>query len=147
MFVDHGYNGNNNNFGLQVLANPISSGLSYGVRSTLTKANAELVGIFSGVSKLGSSTVTGPTRGLQVDVVNNSALNGEDTRGLVAQVTNFSPNANVYGAYLNTINNGTGGNIYGLYSQVSPGPNNIAGQLKAKLLFMTTIQRPHLLLP
>ena len=35
-------------FGLQVVADPVSSsGLSYGVRSTLTKANAELVGIFS----------------------------------------------------------------------------------------------------
>ena len=135
MFVDHGYNGNNNNFGLQVIANPITpSGISYGVRSTLTKADAELIGIFSGVSKLGASTVTGPTRGLQVDVVNNSALNGEDTRGLVSQVTNFSPNGNVYGAYLNTINNGTGGNIYGLYSQVSPGPNNIAGQFEGQVV-------------
>ena len=135
MFVDHGYNGNNNNFGLQVIANPITpSGISYGVRSTLTKANAELIGIFSGVSKLGASTVTGPIRGLQVDVVNNSALNGEDTRGLVSQVTNFSPNGNVYGAYLNTINNGTGGNIYGLYSQVSPGTNNIAGQFEGQVV-------------
>ena len=135
LFVDHDYTGNNNNFGLQVVADPVSSsGLSYGVRSTLTKANAELVGIFSGVSKLGSSTVSGPTRGLQVDVVNNSTLNGEDTRGLLAQVTNFSPNANVYGAYLNTINNGTGGNIYGLYSQVSPGQNSIAGQFEGQVV-------------
>ena len=135
LFIDHDYNGNNNNFGLQVVADPVtSSGLSYGIRSTLNKANAELIGIFSGVSKLGSSTVAGPSRGLQVDVVNNSNLNGEDSRGLFAQVTNFSPNANVYGAYLNTINNGTGGNIYGLYSQVSPGPNSVSGQFEGQVI-------------
>ena len=145
LFVDHDYTGNNNNFGLQVVADPVSSsGLSYGVRSTLTKANAELVGIFSGVSKLGSSTVSGPTRGLQVDVVNNSTLNGEDTRGLLAQVTNFSPNANVYGAYLNAINNGTGGNMYGLYSQVSPGPNNVAGQFEGQVIIHDNNSNPHL---
>ncbi|HAB90020.1 MAG TPA: hypothetical protein DCF84_05740, partial [Bacteroidetes bacterium] len=135
LFIDHDYNGNNNNFGLHVIADPVtSSGLSYGIRSTLTKGNAELVGIFSGVSKLGTSTVTGPTRGLQIDVVNNSPLNGEDTRGLVAQVTNFSPNGNVYGAYLNAINNGIGGNIYGLYSQVSPGQNSVAGQFEGQVI-------------
>ena len=135
LFVDHDYNGNNNNFGLQVVADPVtSSGLSYGMRSTLVKANAELVGIFSGVSKLGSSSVTGPTRGLQVDVVNNSPLNGEDTRGIMSQVTNFSPNGNVYGAYLNAINNGSGGNIYGLYSQVSPGQNSVAGQFEGQVI-------------
>ena len=135
LFIDHEYNGNNDNFGLQVVANPVtSSGLSYGMRSTLVKANAELVGIFSGVTKLGSSTATGPTRGLQVDVVNNSPLNGEDTRGLVAQVTNFSPNGNIYGAYLNAINNSAGGNIYGLYSQVSPGQNSVAGQFEGQVI-------------
>ena len=135
LFVDHDYNGNNNNFGLQVIADPVtSSGLSYGMRSTLVKANAELVGIFSGVSKLGSSSVTGPTRGLQVDVVNNSPLNGEDTRGIMSQVTNFSPNGNVYGAYLNAINNGLEGNIYGLYSQVSPGQNSVAGQFEGQVI-------------
>ena len=135
LFVDHDYNGNNNNFGLQIVADPVtSSGLSYGMRSTLVKANAELVGIFSGVSKLGSSSVTGPTRGLQVDVVNNSPLNGEDTRGIMSQVTNFSPNGNVYGAYLNAINNGPGGNIYGLYSQVSPGQNSVAGQFEGQVI-------------
>ncbi|MEC8033272.1 MAG: tail fiber domain-containing protein [Bacteroidota bacterium] len=135
LIVDHEYNGNNNNFGLQVVADPVtSSGLSYGMRSTLVKANAELVGIFSGVSKLGSSSVTGPTRGLQVDVVNNSPLNGEDTRGIMSQVTNFSPNGNVYGAYLNAINNGSGGNIYGLYSQVSPGQNSVAGQFEGQVI-------------